>query len=257
MFKIAVKEAKSVFYSYRNQINIALSHYPKLHSSVSVYLYGFSNSKLVNNQTDLVIEGFPGSANSFAVKAFQMAQNKEYKIAHHCHHPAQVISGIYRGIPTILLIRKPDDCILSYTVSSNANILSNGLNEGIIIDLLQQNLNKYINFYSTLYKYKDSCVIGLFDRVTQNFGEIVNSVNHKYNTDYDIFIHNDDNTNACFSELTKNFRNIFKNNSLEMSVRKPSLKRKELKQLVEPYLMSTSLHDLRAEAYEIYQSYRA
>jgi hypothetical protein len=46
---------------------------------------------LVDRTTQLVIEGFPRSGNTFAVVAFEQAQRQSVRIAHHLHAPAQVM----------------------------------------------------------------------------------------------------------------------------------------------------------------------
>src|SRR5918999_5771267 len=66
--------------------------------------------------TEIVIEGFPRSANSFAVAAFARAQGRKPKIAHHVHAPAQVIAAARAGIPAIVLIRNPEEAVLEYVI---------------------------------------------------------------------------------------------------------------------------------------------
>src|SRR5215210_2906944 len=46
---------------------------------------------LVARRTQIVIEGFPRSGNTFAVVAFEQAQRESVRVAHHLHMPAQVI----------------------------------------------------------------------------------------------------------------------------------------------------------------------
>jgi hypothetical protein len=70
--------------------------------------------EVVDARTDIVIEGFPASANTFAVAAFRLAQEPRYmRIAHHTHVPAQVIEATRLGVPAILLIREPMQAVLS------------------------------------------------------------------------------------------------------------------------------------------------
>jgi hypothetical protein len=55
---------------------------------------------LVDRRTQIVIEGFPRSGNTFAVVALQQAQRESVRVARHLHMPEQVIraakSGVYR-----------------------------------------------------------------------------------------------------------------------------------------------------------------
>src|SRR2546427_7470725 len=55
--------------------------------------------------TDILIEGFPRSANSFSVAAFRLAQGPPVEVAHHTHAPANAIAAFRRHIPALILIR--------------------------------------------------------------------------------------------------------------------------------------------------------
>jgi len=93
--------------------------YTGLHPDLFFRLYGVKskNKKLfVNKKSELVIEGFPRSGNTFAVVAFQSAQKRNVKIAHHLHVPAQIIRAVNMNIPALVLIRNPSDSIASLMV---------------------------------------------------------------------------------------------------------------------------------------------
>ena len=70
---------------------------------------------LVDETTDLCVEGFPRSANSFTVSAIQSAQPQSLSVAHHTHVPANAIRATRLRIPTLILIRNPGDAIISWT----------------------------------------------------------------------------------------------------------------------------------------------
>src|SRR5215211_5813810 len=76
-------------------------------------------SRIVTPDTQLVIEGFPRSGNSFARSAFVMAQSEspgKIRIAHHMHVPAQVVRAARWQIPTLVVIRRPRDAVLSFAL---------------------------------------------------------------------------------------------------------------------------------------------
>ena len=54
--------------------------------------------------TDICIDGYPRSANSFTVRMFRKA-NPEAVIAHHTHSVANIKKAIECGIPVVVLIR--------------------------------------------------------------------------------------------------------------------------------------------------------
>ena len=57
--------------------------------------------RLVTDETDLCVEGFPRSANSFAVGAVDYAQPEPLSIAHHNHVPAPLLNAARRGLPAV------------------------------------------------------------------------------------------------------------------------------------------------------------
>src|SRR2546421_9409717 len=83
------------------------------HPSYLWYSRRHHGPNVVSHDTELVIEGFPRTANTFTVFAFQMAQAAPVRVAHHLHAPAQVIFAARRGIPVLVLVRPPEDAVLS------------------------------------------------------------------------------------------------------------------------------------------------
>src|SRR5205814_3293356 len=64
----------------------------------------------IRDETEVVIEGFPRSGNTFAVAAFHYAQRpRDVKIAHHAHVPAQLLSAVRLGLPAVVLVRDPEE----------------------------------------------------------------------------------------------------------------------------------------------------
>ncbi|MEW6059376.1 MAG: hypothetical protein AB1551_04425, partial [Actinomycetota bacterium] len=66
--------------------------------------------------TDLVIEGYPRSANTLAVSAISAAQPGPIRIAHHLHAPGHVIAAIRRGVPVLVLVREPEEAVIGLTL---------------------------------------------------------------------------------------------------------------------------------------------
>lgn len=79
------------------------------------YLLYYSNKKkyaLVKEDTDLLIDGFPRSANTFAYVFIELTQPVK-KLAHHVHLPVQYYRSIKFKSPAVLLIRNPVDAAVS------------------------------------------------------------------------------------------------------------------------------------------------
>ncbi len=193
-------------------IILVLSKQPQLY-----YLY-FSSidprfpELAIRRNTQLVIEGFPRSANTFAVVAFQYAQPVKVRIAHHLHIPAQVIRAKRWGIPAIVLIRKPKQAIASLIVR-NPTLKIN------------QAFRWYISFYETLSQYKSAYILATFEQVIEDYSIVIQRVNEKFGTSF-----------IPFTPTGLDLKSIFaKINTIEPTLKKqctPSSKKDEIKNLI-------------------------
>ncbi len=89
----------------------------------------YRTNGLVNRDTELVIEGFPRSGNSFAVIAMMLAQKNPLRIAHHFHVPAQIIYACRHKIPVLVILRKASDAIISQKIRTPSGKLEQGLRD--------------------------------------------------------------------------------------------------------------------------------
>lgn len=128
---------------------------------------------IVGTHTELVIDGFQGSANSFATQAFKLCQTQPVTLAHHLHSAAQIIKAAQLNIPILLTIREPVGAVLSLT--SRWPYVS-----------LKQALESYIAFYSKLEPHASDCVISTFDQTTQHLDDVVERINKKFGTHFDL-----------------------------------------------------------------------
>lgn len=170
--------------------------------------------RIATKQTELVIEGFPRSANTFAYIAFQKAQGREdITIAHHLHLAAQIKRGVYLNIPVLILIRKPEDAVRSLCVrhpeASQRRALQN-----------------WIKFYQVAEKYRNYIVLGEFEQVTKNFGEIIKCLNKKYSRSYSIFESSEENISSVFVSIERFNDQHGENN--ELQVNRPSIYRQTI-----------------------------
>jgi hypothetical protein len=198
-------------------------------------------ARAVRPGTRLVIEGFPRSGNSFARRAFIMAQDdpqiKNY-IAHHLHVPAQVVRAARWQIPTLVLIRKPRDAVLSLTIRDPISV--------------DQALRYYVSFYNIAEKYRDAYVLGLFEEVTEDFGRVIERVNHKFGTTFSLFRHDEENVNKLFAGMETQARQQYGEKLLERKVQRPSVDRQRIKREMEYDLDSPKRKKLIAEAEAVY-----
>lgn len=68
--------------------------------------------------TELVIEAFPRSANTFLVHAIEIAAPHPLVIAHHLHDPGQLRRGVELGVPVFVILRRPLDAVTSWKLKA-------------------------------------------------------------------------------------------------------------------------------------------
>jgi hypothetical protein len=125
----------------------------------------------IRAQTELVIEGFPRSGNTFAVAAFRMSQAEPVRVAHHLHAASQVIEAARRGIPAMVLVRDPDAAVVSFALRDPRVSLAMGLRQ-------------YCRFHARLFPWRSAFVIVPFDEVIGDFGRAIAAVNDRWGTGF-------------------------------------------------------------------------
>src|SRR5215213_165481 len=194
--------------------------------------------RVVTPETQLVIEGFPRSANSFARVAFNRAQNERVRIANGLHVPAQVIRASRWRIPTLVLIRKPKDAVLSFAIRDPIS--------------LDQALRYYLSFYETVEKYRDAYVLGLFEEVTEDFGPVIQRLNDRFETTFSLFRHDEHNVESVLTRIERNSRKRFGEASLENKASLPFAAREEKKHELGYKLEDPKRKSLIARAEAVY-----
>jgi hypothetical protein len=179
-------------------------------------------SRAVTPDKLVVIEGYPRSGNSFARRAFVMAQDETFdvtRIAHHLHVPAQVIRAARWRIPTLVLIRRPKDAVLSLAIRDPISV--------------DQALRYYISFYETAEQYRESYVLGLFEDVTGDFGQVIKRLNDKFGTTFSLFRHNEESVNELFAGMETQARKKYGETLWERKVQRPAATREKIKDEIE------------------------
>lgn len=134
---------------------------------------------VVHRGTELVIDGFQGSANSYSIAALRRAQDRHIEVAHHLHCPRQVIVAVRRRIPVLVLLREPRGAVLSLV--SRWPHLS-----------LRQGLRDYARYYRHVLTAAEGFVVGTFPQVTGDFGAVMTRVNQRYGTQLPVLVPGDD-----------------------------------------------------------------
>jgi hypothetical protein len=174
-----------------------IGRHPWLYRAVFRNRSGFEDL-LVDENTDICIEGFPRSANSFAVAAFRHAQDEPVGIAHHNHVPASVLTAVQNGLPTVVLIRDPVEAV----ISNRGLQLQIGTVEDKAMPMhvsFETQLNAWKSFYETVWPHRNQVVTAPFETVIDDFGLIIDWANARFGTEFDRFEHTTANVEAVRS----------------------------------------------------------
>jgi hypothetical protein len=215
-----------------------LSTYPVVYLPYARRKYG--HETVLSSETELVIEGFQRSGNTFAVIAFELAQGRPTRTAHHLHAAAHVLAAARRGVPILLLIRDPEATVVSHMVR-----------EPCITP--RQALSNWIRFHERVQPYRERMVIAEFGAVTSDFGPVVDEINRRFGTTFRRFDHTEDNVARCFGLIDERNRQRY-GAIVESHVARPSIRRDELKRALVSALATPALSALRERAHSAYRS---
>lgn len=165
-----------------------LGRRPRLYNWTYRLRDGYAD-RLVTDATDVCIEGFPRSANSFAVGAFEYAQDEALSIAHHNHVPAPVLNAVRRDLPTIVLIRYPVDAVVSFRALQLQNSARSDTPSSLLAISCRLHLQTWIAFYECITPILSKVVVAPFEVVTNNFDRVIHALNDRFGTTFAPFDH--------------------------------------------------------------------
>ena len=201
------------------------------------------SGELVTGQTEICIEGFPRCGNTFAVVAFQAAQLRTISIAHHVHASGSVLIAVRKRKPAIVLIREPEEAVLSLMV--RLRYLRAG-----------QVLRSYIGFYRGLLPHLRRFVVGPFADVVTDFGGIIRQVNQRFGTDFREFHPTEEHLRAVEEEVGRWDRGAFgSRDGVERGGASPNELRDRLKEELRPAYRHRRLAAQRAAAERVYRRF--
>lgn len=234
--------------SVRYEIVGVIARFPAVYFPLMrLYLWatgrGRRVAKIARRDTELVIEGYPRSANTFAVEALQLAQGRAVKVAHHLHAAAHVIGAVRRHVPVLVLVRDPEQAVPSTVV--RAPHLSPA-----------QALREYTRFYRWIEPYRDRFVVATFEEVTGDFGPVTRRVNDWFGTSFHPFEHSEENVRKCFEMIDEvNRADTNERQIQEHTVSRPTGSREQVKKRVRERLHDPALTEALQAAHRIYEDF--
>lgn len=222
----------------RHEFRAWVGLYPTIFYSI-FWLKRTNRPLIVRRDSEIVIEGYPRSANTFAVIAFKQAQRRDVRIAHHLHVPAQLVRAARWNIPAILLLRDPIDAVTSLLVRYP-------------YDHPRRMLRDYIRFYRRLYPLRSHFVLAEFNDVTKDYGAVIRQVNARFGTSFVPFQHSEGNVDGVFRGVDDVFR---ARGGKGNEIAKPTPEKEALKRAARERLACPTLVGLREEARAWYERY--
>jgi hypothetical protein len=201
------------------------------------------NVRKIRDDTQIVIEGFPRSGNTFAFFALKHAEHqagREVNIASHVHTPSQVRLAVTERFPTMVVIRNPLDTVTSLLIAAPHVRFESALRE-------------YVHHHREILPWRERFVVASFPEVTTDFGAVTRLVNERFGTSFALFDPTDENTDAVFEAIDENHRVL--HGGTENVVPRPSALRKAEKDWLVEQLLAPRFAGLMDEANAVYDDY--
>lgn len=197
-------------------------------------------TRRIDDSTQLVVEGYPRSSNTFAVSALIVASSGEFRVVGHVHAPSQVRLAVRRHVPALVVIREPRATAQSLIVAAPHVRPRRAIAE-------------WIHFYEELWELREGFVVATFDQVTTDMGEVAQRLEERFLTPVPRFVHDDTGRAALERHMADEHRRWHPNDV--RSAPWPSNERALLAQEVEALLIQESLDPLWNDAMRLYERY--
>lgn len=200
----------------------------------------------LNQSTDLVIEGFPSSGNSFFEASVRCAQTRALSLAHHTHAPATVLMAARRGLATIVLIRDPLDA------TASAMTRFPGMFDAPLA------LQEWISFYRAITPVREAITVMPFDAFTSDIAASMRALNARWSLALDEGMTHEALSTAARTMLDDLTRHRGRGPFADYSERLTSAARAQRNaqlQHAKELIMAPAFADARNEAEELYRRF--
>jgi hypothetical protein len=194
--------------------------------------------RIIRPETELVIEGFGRSASSYAVVCLELAQDRPVGSAHHTHAAAQVVKAAGLRLPTIVIVKKPDEVAISHMVRHP------GLQPQTI-------LRAWIRFHRTVATVADRAVVISVDELDRNYGGVIERLNDRFGTSFVPPPATEEFDKRVHDEM---WQRHLRQRRPDLHFGRPTPERQRAKEAMRHRLEAPRLQTLRREANDLYAS---
>jgi hypothetical protein len=223
------------------RVRYLINAYPLAYMPMARFRHRYSQDRIVSAETDLVIEAFGRTGTTFANFAFLAAQRRRVRTVHHTHAAAQVIAAVKMRIPTLVIVRQPEEVALSHMARHRISA--------------RPALIAWIRFHRRLTGLRERIVFCRFDEMIRNFAPAIERVNQKFHTDFGVWQHTKENEAEIFEWIKTRNRGRFREDQDEQrrqAFALPTAEREALKQRLRRQLEAAPLRKIRTEANDLY-----
>ena len=203
--------------------------------------------RVVRPTDELVIDGYPRSANTFATHAIFLSQGEDIRIGNHMHNPAQFVLAARYAVPAMLLLRNPVDACASH-------MLQRGWRDPA------DALLRYIAFHRDLPE-REHFVVAPFEEVTTDFNKCIDRLNARFGTAFAPFEHSDASRDEVFEHMTsasaERIRHFGEGHHTELGKSLPTNEKKALGAEIKVLFDRRSTRALRLVAEKLYSRLRS
>ena len=146
-------------------------------------------TRRIEADTELVVEGFPRSGNTFTSFALKHA-NPSLRMVSHVHHPSQVKLAVARGVPTVVVVREPIATLASYLIAG-----PHGRTGAV--------LREYISYHHELLSVASNVLVVDFDEITSDMGEVSRMITERFGLELKPFDHQPDQVEAVYRAIER------------------------------------------------------
>lgn len=191
----------------------------------------------ITRKTDLLIEAYPRSGNTYAEAAFRFANGDEIRLAHHLHSIRSVQLAAKYGTPALLLIRHPRAVLGSY-LQFNSRYTAEDICKG------------YVEYHEKLLPYFAHLVVSDFPATTGDFGSVIKQVNARFGTTFTPYVRTAENEEAV-RRMIENAGAEHPTQNYENAVSRPSSARRTADEVIAG--LDQSVRPLLDRAVETYE----
>lgn len=168
--EMTLRRLYNAYLSIRSQLAESDIAYRLLITAVSLVR---PNQKylIASHNSEIVIDGFPRSANTFFVSFVEIAQDRPVRIGRHLHESWQFRFAEKHNIPCVVLIREPLAAVTSAVLRdprADARTL----------------LNNYVRLYENMLEHRKRAVIAPFEVVVKDANRIIAALNKVYGSKF-------------------------------------------------------------------------